>query len=59
VNGKHHYHDYYKKQPRNDIYSRFMMHFEAIAKETDVTILNANPDSALNCFPKVRLEDIL
>ncbi len=59
VNGKHHYHDYYKKQPRDDAYSRFMLHFEAIAKETDVTILNANPDSALNCFPKVELKDIL
>ena len=59
VKGKHHYHNYYKKQPRDDAYSRFMLHFEAIAKETDVTILNANPDSALNCFPKVELKDIL
>lgn len=59
VDGRHHYHDYYKKSPREDAYSRFMLHFEAIAEETDKTILNATPDSALNCFPKIVLKDIL
>lgn len=58
VNGKHHYHDYYKKQPRDDAYERFMLHFEDIAKEAKVEILNANPDSALPFFPKINLEDL-
>lgn len=60
VNGKANYHDYYKKKtPRKDIYNRFTKHFEAIAKETDKTIINANPNSALNCFPKIALKDLL
>jgi hypothetical protein len=60
VNGKANYHDYYKKKnSRQDIYNRFMLHFEAIAKETDKTIINATPNSALNCFPKIELEDLL
>jgi hypothetical protein len=36
-----------------------MLHFEAIAKETDKNIINANPNSALTCFPKIELKDIL
>lgn len=60
VDGRANYHDYYKKKnPRQDIYNRFMLHFEAIAKETDKTIINANPNSALTCFPKIELKDIL
>ncbi len=59
ANGKHHYHNYYKKTPRHDAYDRFMLHLECIAEETDKTILNATPDSALKCFPKVNLQDIL
>jgi hypothetical protein len=59
VDGKHHYHDYYKKDPRPDAYERFMKHFKAIAEETNATILNATPDSALPYFPKIDLKDIL
>jgi hypothetical protein len=60
VDGRANYHDYYKKKkPRQDIYNRFMLHFEAIAKETDKTIINANLNSALTCFPKIELKDIL
>jgi hypothetical protein len=57
-NGKHHYHNYYKKEPRNDAYDRFMLHFEHIAEEAKIEILNANSDSALPFFPKVKLEDL-
>jgi hypothetical protein len=59
VDGKHNYHNHYKKIPRDDTYTRFKLHFEFIAKETDKTILNATPNSALTCFPKVDLKDIL
>jgi len=59
VNGKHHYHSYYKREPRDDAYERFMQHFEAIAKESKVEILNATPDSALPFFKKVKLENII
>jgi len=59
VNGKHHYHNYYRNKPRDDAYERFMLHFEGIAKEAKVEILNATIDSALPFFPKVKLEDII
>jgi hypothetical protein len=58
INGKHHYHNYYKKPPGDDIYDRFMLHFEKIAEEAEIEILNATPDSALPFFPKVKLEDL-
>jgi hypothetical protein len=59
TNGVHHYHSYYSRMPRDDAYDRFRKHFEDIAKETTCNIINANPDSALDCFPKMKLEDIL
>jgi uncharacterized Rossmann fold enzyme len=59
VDGKHHYHNYYKTQPRDDAYKRFLLHFVEIAKEAKIEIINATPDSALNVFPKARLEDIV
>jgi len=39
----------------------FAKHFERAAKRlpTDIAILNATPDSALTCFPKVELNDAL
>ena len=59
VNGKYNYHDYYKKAPRPDIYERFLEVFIKIAAEATVEIINATPNSALHCFPKVALEDLL
>jgi hypothetical protein len=59
VDGKCNYHDYYKKGTRPDLYERFTEVFKKIAKETTVKIINANPDSALNCFPKCELKELL
>lgn len=55
VDGKHNFHDYYQKQPRPDAYDRFTEVIEEIAKEATVEIINANPNSALNCFPKKKI----
>lgn len=59
VNGKNNYHDYYTKAPRPDIYERFLEVFVKIASEATVEIINATPNSALHCFPKVSLEDLI
>ena len=59
IDGKHHYHNYYKKEPRDDAYDRFMLHFERISKDAEIEILNATPDSELPFFKKVRLEDTI
>jgi hypothetical protein len=59
INGKNNYHDYYKKIPRPDVYDRFSDVFVKIASEATVEIINANPNSALQCFPKMKLEDLL
>ncbi|MEW5725493.1 MAG: hypothetical protein AB1896_20460 [Thermodesulfobacteriota bacterium] len=46
-------------------YQRFIVHgFQPIAEAIktyglEVVVLNANPDSAIECFPKVSLEDVL
>jgi hypothetical protein len=34
-------------------------HFDAMAKEATVPILNASRETALTCFPRVRLRDVL
>ena len=56
---KSNYHDYYKKQTQQQTYDKFKEVFEAIAKEIKATVINANPDSALECFPKCELKDLL
>ena len=41
-------------------YERWVPHFDrAAAALTDAVIINATPDSALQCFPLMRLEDAL
>jgi len=59
VNGQNNYHNYYTNIVREDAYIRFNEAFEAMAKEIKVKVINANPDSALNCFPKANLKDLL
>jgi len=58
---KHNYHDLYqdKHTPRDDVYNRFQRHFLNIAKETNIEIMNANPNSALKAFPKDKLENLI
>ena len=58
---KHNWHDYHHTVPISDIYtSRFMKVYPNIkrdAKILKVNIINANPDSGLNYFPKMTLEE--
>lgn len=59
--GKHNYHSYHNHTPRNDVYNRFFLHFKKIKEELPegIEIINATPDSALQLFPKAKLEDIV
>lgn len=64
VDGNHNWHDDYAKHnnPRRNPYPRFMRNFPAIAeglKRKNIECLNACPTSALDVFPKVKLEDVL
>ena len=48
--------------PRKDIYQRFYPHFEAIKKKADqkgICIRNATPETKLDLFPKVALDEVL
>ena len=50
------------KNLKRNPYQRFMRNFPAIAeslRRTHIKCVNANPDSALEVFPKVCLEDVL
>lgn len=40
-------------------YERWVPHFERAAKETDATIVNATPESALTCFPQMTLDEAI
>jgi len=57
---KHNFHDLYKKHhtPKDDVYNKFQKHFLNIAKETNIEIINANPNSALKAFPKDNLKNL-
>jgi len=60
-----HWHGLYKKRTPKDLERSFNKHlriFPAIAKDAKkmgIEILNANPDSGLQVFKKVKLEDVL
>jgi len=56
---KSNYHDYYKKSTKQQTYDKFMEVLETISKEIKATVINANPDSALACFPKCKLKELL
>jgi len=61
-NGRHNFHDSYPVgKPERNPYRHFLKSFDRIKDDADklgVEILNATPNSNLNVFPKVRLEDI-
>ena len=62
--GKHNYHDDHdqSKKPPDTVYKRYLNPFSIIKKELDelnIECLNATPDSAIEVFKKVKLEDIV
>jgi hypothetical protein len=61
VGGKTHFFGEHPKGLRNANPIRFKTYFDQAAKKLPpgVTIINATPDSALNCFPKMDLADAL
>lgn len=62
VSGKRHFFGDHPAGLRNaGSYNNFLKAFDKAAKllPPHITILNATPDSALNCFPKVDLNDAL
>jgi len=49
-----------KVRPHGDHYERFAKFFDKAAQALEgVEIINATPNSALNCFPKMELKDAL
>jgi len=62
---RQHWHDYYTKkgQVRRKLpFDRHLIGFDDIKKDADrfgLEIINANPDSALNHFPKVNVKELL
>lgn len=58
IDGQANYHNDYKKQAQPEAYEKFMEVFYLMASELKVQVINANPDSALECFPKCTLESI-
>jgi hypothetical protein len=62
--GRANWHANHKDAPNNHIYNRFMRGFEAVKKDLDIKypdieVLNANPDSAMDIFPRVEIDDAL
>lgn len=61
--GVHFFGDYpaNSKLRRSTDHSQFIRHFDYAAKHlpADIRILNATPNSALKCFPEVKLSDAL
>lgn len=62
TDGRCNWHEDYGVNPKKNPYDRFRQPFVAIAADLDkmkVECLNASPDSALEVFKRVRLEDVL
>lgn len=63
IKGKHNWHDFHKKQERDQIYRSSMMPFlkcmSDAMKVTGFEIYNATEDSALDLFPKITLKEVL
>jgi hypothetical protein len=60
--GKTHWHSVYKNNTPRNTFTRALKKFPEIAigaKKAKVEILNVSPDSAIECFPKVSLKDVL
>jgi hypothetical protein len=59
---KTHWHNAYKTPTLNATFRNFLKRYPVIADDArriGVEILNVNPDSALDAFPKVSLKDVL
>jgi len=61
TNGKHNWYRENESYIKDDIYEyKFIKHFTTIAeglKKLNIECYNANPDSALDVFPKIELEE--
>lgn len=60
--GATHWHSAYKIQTPKNSFARFLKKFPDIAadaKRHKIEILNVSPNSALECFPKVSLKEVL
>ena len=60
--GKHHWFGNHPDNVPPPPYELFMEPFESLVeplKELKIEIYNATPDSALECFPKVKLEEVV
>ncbi len=60
--GKTHWHSAYKGRINDRVFKRHLLGFPFIAKDAkklNIEIINVNPDSAIEDFPKVNLKDIL
>jgi len=56
-----HFHDRHKRDSLPSNYDRFRNAIKPMArhlKNRGVEVINANPESALDCFPRVRFEEI-
>lgn len=59
---KTHWHNVYKVNTPKQNFKRFLEYFPQIAKDAKskgVEILNVSPNSAIDCFPKVSLKEVL
>lgn len=59
---KTHWHDGYDVKHNKNVYSNMMKHFISLSNEIkniDFEIINANPLSRMNCFPKCTLKEAL
>lgn len=60
--GRTHFHDGYLMKQSPYLLHRFIPHFHYLAKvlkKTNIKIINLNPHSALQCFPKRSIDDVL
>lgn len=60
--GRNNWHALHRREPERDPYPRFMASFEAALPElrrAGVEVVNASPDSALACFPRIAFADAL
>lgn len=59
---KTHWHNIYKSPAQRPSLKKHLLCFPHIAKDAKklgVEILNVSPDSAIECFPKVSLNEVL
>jgi len=62
IDGHCHWHDGYPVANVEKTFKKMIGYFDTLInplKEVGVSVLNANPDSAINAFPKISLEEAL